>query len=45
MDAGGLMKEKGIGHLAVTEDDKIIGVLRIADALAHQLRFARGEQS
>ncbi len=35
----------GQNHLAVTEDDNIVGMLCIADVLAHQLSFARGEQN
>ncbi|KMP10462.1 hypothetical protein UR09_06160 [Candidatus Nitromaritima sp. SCGC AAA799-A02] len=43
MDAGKAMREKGIRHLAVTEEDEIIGMLCIADVLSHQLSVVRGE--
>lgn len=43
MDAGEIMREKSIRHLAVTEGEKIVGMLCIADVLAHQLSIVRGD--
>ncbi|MEW6325028.1 MAG: CBS domain-containing protein [Nitrospirota bacterium] len=34
-DANALMSEKGIRHLAVTENDRIIGVLSVRDLLVY----------
>ena len=39
VEAGELMLDKGVRHLAVTKDKKIVGLLDITEVLAHQLNI------